>query len=172
MQIQQTTIESKGWIYSFPRLYPLEAALLCSIVPTLDGTFLVIFCWSLPSASSRQELFLPHTPTPPPHPSISDVAAPRSLPPHLDVVATSEASRDCKHAIIPAFVFAARARFLQRASINCLIPHLVLNGPLILKGHIDWFVFLPSAYVCVCMCVCGVCVVGIVNRSAIRCLPQ
>lgn len=86
------------------------------------------------------------------------MAALYSLPSRPGVAAAAGASRDCKQAIIPAFVFAAGARFLQRASINCLIPHLVRNGPLILKGHIDWFVFLPSACVCVCVCtLCSVC---------------
>lgn len=80
---------------------------------------------------------------------------------------SGEASRDCKQAIIPAFVCAAGARSLQRAPINCLIPHLVRNGPLILKGHIDWFVFLPSA--CVCVCACGLC--SVCSQSLSHSLP-
>lgn len=80
---------------------------------------------------------------------------------------SGEASRDCKQAIIPAFVCAAGARSLQRAPINCLIPHLVRNGPLILKGHIDWFVFLPSA--CVCVRACGLC--SVCSQSLSHSLP-
>lgn len=62
------------------------------------------------------------------------------------------------------YLFAAGARFLRRASINCQVLHLVLNGSLILKGHIDCCFFTPTAPPPQCVCVC---VFGVVNRSAV-----